>query len=212
MIGDFLYGVSQSIDPSQSAAARRDANKRREQQEEVDRARRDRGFREDARRWQAAYGLTERQTGQAFRLGEEGKNSDLERQITQLQAQTEELRKLIPSKTDATIKIGASAGDQQRRTLATLGETSENFDTTTRGNAAKHFKDIFPMVNQGVMDQQSNTLKGGLQYAIDAELLRDRENFERMMTMRKAMQPKLSTALLANAPGLLGTVLEMFGA
>jgi biopolymer transport protein ExbB/TolQ len=146
------------------------------------------------------------------RLRLEKEAEERTRGIAKQASETELLNRIIPVKTASTIQIGEGKGEQDRKTIVTAGQASESYDATQRKGATTAFQAVFPMVNDGVLAQQSNLLTNGLQYAINAEERERERSYQRMMEMQERMRPKLGTVLAANAPALLGTVLGMFGA
>jgi|688.fasta_scaffold06511_13 hypothetical protein len=212
MVGNFLYGVGKAIDPSQSTAARNDQRRLRLEKEAEERTRRALAQQDFFGQLRGLTAIDEQNANKAFNRGEQGKDNDLTRGIAKQASETELLNRIIPVKTASTIQIGEGKGEQDRKTIVTAGQASESYDATQRKGATTAFQAVFPMVNDGVLAQQSNLLTNGLQYAINAEERERERSYQRMMEMQERMRPKLGTVLAANAPALLGTVLGMFGA
>ena len=212
MVGNFLYGVGKAIDPNQSTAARNDQRRLRLEKEAEGRTRRALAQQDFFGQLRGLTAIDEQNANKAFNRGEQGKDNDLTRGIAKQASETDLLERIIPVKTASTIQIGEGKGEQDRRTIVTAGQAGESYDATQRKGATTAFQAVFPMVNDGVLAQQSNLLTNGLQYAINAEERERERNYQRMMEMQERMRPKLGTVLAANAPALLGTVLGMFGA
>jgi hypothetical protein len=212
MVGNFLYGVGKAIDPNQSTAARNDQRRLRLEKEAEGRTRRALAQQDFLGQLRGLTAIEEQNANNAFNRGEQGKDNDLTRGIAKQASETDLLERIIPVKTASTIQIGEGKGEQDRRTIVTAGQAGESYDATQRKGATTAFQAVFPMVNDGVLAQQSNLLTNGLQYAINAEERERERNYQRMMEMQERMRPKLGTVLAANAPALLGTVLGMFGA
>lgn len=212
MVGNFLYGVGKAIDPSQSTAAQNEARRLRLEKEREDRRGRALAQQDFFGQLRGLTAIEEQNANQAFNRGEQSKDNDLTRGIAKQTRETALLKGIIPVKTASTIQIGEGKGEQDRKTIVTAGQAGESYDATQRKGATTAFQAVFPMVNDGVLAQQSNLLTNGLQYAINAEGQEREKEYQRMIAMQERMTPKLPTVLAANAPALLGSIALMFGA